>query len=231
MGIAAAAFFILPDFPRTTTWLTEEERELAVWRLEEDIGQEDWVDAKHQSFKEGLKLAFSDIKTYILMVMLFGIVASGTVTNFFPCVIPFSSSFNLLTRCRTVVKSLKYNDVNTLLLTVPPYVLAVITTFLNSWHAGKSSIKIILKLQHVLLPSSKIRKLKQKFKLTTPPPSRPNRRTLLPHHNPPLLRNLCLYPRSLNDQNSASIRSNDAHGSRRIHRLRRRLSLDIEFAA
>lgn len=87
VGIAIAAFFILPDFPRTTTWLTEEERQLAIWRLEEDIGQEDWVDAKQQSFKEGLKLAFSDIKTYVLMVMLFGIVASGTVTNFFPCVI------------------------------------------------------------------------------------------------------------------------------------------------
>ena len=37
--IAFTAFFILPDFPRTTTWLSEEERQLAVWRLEEDIGR------------------------------------------------------------------------------------------------------------------------------------------------------------------------------------------------
>jgi hypothetical protein len=82
--IAFASFFVLPNFPRTTKWLTEEERQLAVWRLEEDIGQEDWLDSQHQSFKEGLKLAFSDIKTYVLMVLLFGIVASGSVTNFFP---------------------------------------------------------------------------------------------------------------------------------------------------
>jgi hypothetical protein len=65
-------------------WLTEEERELAVWRLEEDIGEDDWLDSEHQSFVRGLKLAFTDIKTYILMVLLFGFVASGTVTNFFP---------------------------------------------------------------------------------------------------------------------------------------------------
>ena len=84
IAIALVAFFILPNFPRTTTWLTEEERLLAIWRLEEDIGEDDWVDGLHQSFKVGLKLAFSDMKTYILMVMVFGIVASGTVTNFFP---------------------------------------------------------------------------------------------------------------------------------------------------
>jgi MFS family permease len=82
--IAFMAYFILPNFPRSTTWLTEEECQLAVWRLDEDIGEDDWVDSQHQSFKVGLKLAFSDIKTYVLMVMLFGIVASGTVTNFFP---------------------------------------------------------------------------------------------------------------------------------------------------
>ncbi len=84
VAIAAIAFFILPNFPRTTSWLTEEERALAVWRLEEDIGEDDWVDSQHQSFLVGLKLAFSDVKTYVFMVMLFGFVASGTVTNFFP---------------------------------------------------------------------------------------------------------------------------------------------------
>lgn len=70
--IAIFAFFCLPDFPKTTTWLTPEERDLAVWRLEEDIGQEDWQDSQHQSFVQGLKLAFTDIKTYVLMFMLFG---------------------------------------------------------------------------------------------------------------------------------------------------------------
>ena len=63
--IALCSYFILPNFPRTTSWLTDEERQLAIWRLEEDIGEDDWLDSKHQSFKHGLKLAFSDIKTYV----------------------------------------------------------------------------------------------------------------------------------------------------------------------
>jgi len=130
--IAMCSYFILPNFPRTTTWLTEEERQLAVWRLEEDVGEDDWLDSQHQSFKHGLKLAFSDVKTYVLMFMLFGFVASGTVTNFFP----------------TVVATLKYSDVDSLLLTAPPYVLAVITTYLNSWHADRTGERFF----HIVCP-------------------------------------------------------------------------------
>lgn len=82
--VALISYFILPDFPRTTSWLTDEERELAIWRLEEDVGEDDWIDSKTQTFKDGARLAFSDVKTYVLMFLLFGIVASGSVTNFFP---------------------------------------------------------------------------------------------------------------------------------------------------
>jgi hypothetical protein len=67
VGIAFISCFILPNFPRTTSWLSEEERALAVWRLEEDIGEDDWIDSQHQTFFQGAKLAFSDIKTYVLV--------------------------------------------------------------------------------------------------------------------------------------------------------------------
>ena len=65
--IAFAAFFLLPNFPRTTTWLTEEERQLAIWRLDEDIGEDDWIGSKEQTFFHGMKLAFLDIKMWILV--------------------------------------------------------------------------------------------------------------------------------------------------------------------
>ncbi|KAI1860662.1 uncharacterized protein JN550_011387 [Neoarthrinium moseri] len=132
VGIAFIAFFILPNFPRTTSWLSEEERALAIWRLEEDIGEDDWIDSEHQSFWQGAKLAFSDIKTYVLMVLLFCIVASGSVTNFFP----------------SVVSTLGYNSVNSLLLTVPPYVLCVITSFANAWHADRTGERYV----HIVWP-------------------------------------------------------------------------------
>lgn len=66
------------------------------------------------------------------MLLLFCFVASGTVTNLFP----------------TIVKTLGYNNIHSLLLTVPPYVLGVITTFLNSWHADKTGERYF----HITLP-------------------------------------------------------------------------------
>lgn len=67
VGIAFAAFWILPNFPRTTTWLSEEEKALAIWRLEEDIGEDDWIDSEHQSLWTGARLAFADLKTWVLV--------------------------------------------------------------------------------------------------------------------------------------------------------------------
>ncbi|KAL9046424.1 MAG: hypothetical protein Q9214_000736 [Letrouitia sp. 1 TL-2023] len=130
--IAFSAYFVLPNFPRTTAWLKEDERQLAIWRLDEDIGEDDWTGSQSQTFLHGLKLAFTDVKMYILMVLLFCFVASGTVTNLFP----------------TIVETLGYGRINTLLLTVPPYVLGVITTFLNSWHADRTGERYF----HVTLP-------------------------------------------------------------------------------
>ena len=130
--IAATSYFILPNFPRTTSWLSEEERQLAVWRLQEDIGTDDWVSSEEQTFWYGAKQALIDIKMWVLMLMLFGIVAAGSVTNFFP----------------SVVKTLGYNNIDTLLLTAPPYVLAVITTAINAWHADKTGERYL----HVVCP-------------------------------------------------------------------------------
>lgn len=130
--IAVAAFFVLPNFPRTTSWLTEEERQLAVYRLQEDVGEDDWVSPESQSFFGGLKLALMDVKTWILTILLLSIVSSASVTNFFP----------------TVVKTLGYSNVTTLLLTAPPYVLAVITTFANAWHADRTGERFY----HIVLP-------------------------------------------------------------------------------
>lgn len=69
---------------------------------------------------------------WILLIMLLGIVSSASVTNFFP----------------TVVKTLGYGNVQTLLLTAPPYVLAVITTFINAWHADRTGERYF----HIVLP-------------------------------------------------------------------------------
>ncbi|KAF1811814.1 pantothenate transporter liz1 [Eremomyces bilateralis CBS 781.70] len=130
--IAIAAAFILPNFPRTTKWLSEEERELAIYRLEEDIGMDDWTGSADQTFWHGFKLAITDIKVFILAIQLTAVVNAASITNFFP----------------TVVETLGYNPIPTLLLTAPPYVLAVITSFLNAWHADRTGERY----RHISLP-------------------------------------------------------------------------------
>ncbi|KAJ5286598.1 hypothetical protein N7478_002284 [Penicillium angulare] len=130
--VAFVALWVLPNFPRTTPWLSEEEKQLAVWRLEEDIGEDDWVDSEQQSLLQGAKLAFVDPKTWILTLLILGIVSSASVTNFFP----------------TVVKTLNYGNIETLLLTAPPYCLAVICAFANAWHADRTGERYF----HITLP-------------------------------------------------------------------------------
>ena len=130
--MAFFAIFILPNFPRTTSWLSDEERQFAIWRLKEDVGSDDWKGASEQSFLHGFKLALKDIRVWVLTIMLTGIVSAGGVTNFFP----------------TVVQTLKFGTIETLLLTTPPYALAVITALLNAWHADRTGERIL----HVTLP-------------------------------------------------------------------------------
>jgi hypothetical protein len=80
--VAMISALILPNFPRTTSWLSEEEKELAAWRLEEDIGEDDWVDSEQQSFLHGVKLALADIKTWILVSLPPTHTLSTTNTNY-----------------------------------------------------------------------------------------------------------------------------------------------------
>jgi hypothetical protein len=112
--------------------LSEEEREFAIWRLKEDIGSDDWSGAAEQTLLHGFKLALKDIRVWVLTIMITGIVSAGGVTNFFP----------------TVVQTLKFGTIETLLLTTPPYALAVITTLLNAWHADRTGERTL----HVTLP-------------------------------------------------------------------------------
>lgn len=56
--ISLIGFFVIPDLPRTTSWLSDHEKQLAAWRLEEDIGEDDWVDNGQQSLFLGAKRAF-----------------------------------------------------------------------------------------------------------------------------------------------------------------------------
>lgn len=118
---APAAYFILPNYPTTTKWLGEQERALAVWRLTlEADGEEDTVKG---SVLNGLKAACTDMKVWLLVVIQTGAVMGMSFTYFFP----------------SIVQTLGYPRVVTLLLTSPPYFAAFLFSLANSWHSGKTA--------------------------------------------------------------------------------------------
>ncbi|KAI0175017.1 MFS transporter [Pestalotiopsis sp. NC0098] len=116
--VALCAAFILPDWPSTTRWLTPTERVVAEWRLIQDAGQVDEDDA---GWMHGFKLAFTDWRLYVFAFMFLCVQVTSAVSNFFP----------------TVVETLGFNKVDTLLLTAPPYLLGIIVGVANNWSADR----------------------------------------------------------------------------------------------
>lgn len=66
IGVAIAAGFILTDYPATTKWLNEEERNFASWRLMADISESD--DTHSRSIWEGVKLCLTDYRLYLFVL-------------------------------------------------------------------------------------------------------------------------------------------------------------------
>ena len=121
--IAAMAFWVLPDFPANTKWLTEEERAMAVWRMQEDAaGEEDWTTSSKQPLFDGFKMLMKDPKNWILVVVVYGSASAIAINSFFP----------------TIVQSMGKDRITTLLLTAPPYLLACIVCAAVAWNSGRT---------------------------------------------------------------------------------------------
>lgn len=110
--VAICAFFILPDFPHNTKWLTPEERELAISRLREDGIDE----LGKRTTMQGLRDAVCDWKVWWLAVALFSQFVALSFVIYFP----------------TIVATLGYDLTNTLLLCAPPWVFSTIVAFVIS---------------------------------------------------------------------------------------------------
>ncbi|KAF5853186.1 hypothetical protein GGP41_001753 [Bipolaris sorokiniana] len=118
--MAFGGYMLLPNYPSNTSFLSAEETAMAQWRLErENDGVADKVE---ESVFTGLKQAFSDPKVPLLVFIQTCAVVSMSFTYFFP----------------SIVKTLGFPRVQTLLLTAPPYFLAFFFSILNSWHSGRT---------------------------------------------------------------------------------------------
>jgi len=115
--IAIVGFFLLPDFPHNTWWLTQEERDLAVNRMALDtVGNKG-----ETSVWAGFNQAAKDPMVWLFAGMAHMHLAANGFKNFFP----------------TVVKTLGFGKTMTLVLTCPPYLIAGGVTIAVSWSSGK----------------------------------------------------------------------------------------------
>lgn len=121
IGCSLLSVFILPDYPATTKWLSSEERSYAQWRLLEDTGVEDSTDAA--SIKEGVLLALRDPRLYLFTLLQHASLLSQSFQYFFP----------------TIVKTLNYGNVQTLLLTVPVWIGTFLVSLVVTYTSGRTN--------------------------------------------------------------------------------------------
>ncbi|KAH8202427.1 hypothetical protein TruAng_003412 [Truncatella angustata] len=119
IGVAICAAFVLPDYPATTKWLSEEEKAYAQWRLIEDIGEADNGGAS--SIRDGVKLALKDPRLYLFTLLQHTSLLSQSFQYFFP----------------TIVKTLGYGNIETLLITAPVWIGTFLVSLVVTHTSGK----------------------------------------------------------------------------------------------
>ncbi|KAI0469362.1 allantoate permease [Xylaria cf. heliscus] len=119
IGIAILSTFILPNYPANTKWLTPEEQAYAQWRLVDDTGEADLADST--SIKEGVKMAFKDPKLYLFTLLQHVSILSQAFQYFFP----------------TIVKTLGFGNIETLLLTVPVWIATFLVSLVVTYTSGR----------------------------------------------------------------------------------------------
>jgi len=121
---AICAIFILPDFPATTRgrWLSDEERRLAMRRMEEDAGVGDESETEAGGASRGLWLAISDWRVWWMAFLMLSQVVALSFNSYFP----------------TLSATMGFNGTVTLLLCAPPFIWAAIEAYLVSRHSDKT---------------------------------------------------------------------------------------------
>lgn len=127
MVVGLIAFLLLPDFPRSgkKKWLTEQEQRLAEWRIAVSANGE--LD-ETSSAKQGLIDTVTDIKVWALVLVQICLLSSQTWTYFFP----------------SIVQTLGYGKIRSLLLTSPVYVFGFLTSLGNSLIAQRTGLRAVL---------------------------------------------------------------------------------------
>ncbi|KAI9929534.1 hypothetical protein ASPWEDRAFT_51911 [Aspergillus wentii DTO 134E9] len=121
VGISATSTLLLPNYPATTTWLDETEKSYAQWRLIHDAGEAD--EATSSGIKEALMLVFADKRIYLFILLQHTSLLSQNFQYFFP----------------TIVQTLGYGNIETLLITAPVWIVTFLVSLVVTWTSGRSN--------------------------------------------------------------------------------------------
>ena len=111
----------MPEYPHRARLLKPIERDFAVWRLEKEAGAGEANE--DTTTMGGFKEAIFDPKIWALVWCMGMAQAMGSTVNFFP----------------SIVETLGYGRIHTMLLTAPPYILAAIVFYIISYISDVST--------------------------------------------------------------------------------------------
>jgi hypothetical protein len=137
VAVSLAAFRILPNFPRSTTWLTPREKALAIKRmyLEALADGDGTVRSQQQaSHREAFMLAVKDWKTWAFTLGYAATSGSGSISYFIP----------------SIVTQLGYTGRDAQWYSAPPYAVAFFVSLAVNFHADYRREKAI----HAAVPIS-----------------------------------------------------------------------------
>ncbi|EAU37778.1 conserved hypothetical protein [Aspergillus terreus NIH2624] len=121
VGVSIMSAIFLPNYPATTSWLDASEQSYAQWRLINDAGEAD--DSSSNSIKEALYLVFTDKRIYLFILLQHTSLLSQNFQYFFP----------------TIVQTLGYNNIITLLITAPVWIATFLVSLVVTWTSGRSN--------------------------------------------------------------------------------------------
>ncbi|KAE8158117.1 major facilitator superfamily domain-containing protein [Aspergillus tamarii] len=118
---AFLVWFFLPDYPETASWLSAEEKELAMQRLQNEGSK----GAAHAMTWADAKDVLTDWRLYAHYMVRLSLIYFGISTPF--------SSLSLFTPA--ITRGLGYTSLRAQLMTVPPWAVAYVVTTAAAWSA------------------------------------------------------------------------------------------------
>ncbi|KHN94231.1 Major facilitator superfamily domain, general substrate transporter [Metarhizium album ARSEF 1941] len=122
VGVACVAFFVLLDYPGSSTRLTLEERKLAAIRIIHDGIATGGHSDKRLTHCQAFVAAVADPRTYMFLVLFMLDVGAGTISYFIP----------------TISQTMYKDSTKAQYMTVPIYVVAAVCLNMLAWSSDRT---------------------------------------------------------------------------------------------